>query len=90
MTGTGFSGNYDEYFGLSTDTEAVVYLMMANKLLREQYPFVITVAEVCKISFSYQALCNLQERFSNVQICHMYMDVHLHLSIVYREHSILA
>ena len=46
FTGTGFSGHYDEYFGMSTDTESVTYLMMANKLLRDQYPFIITVAEV--------------------------------------------
>ena len=44
--GAGFSGHYDEYFGLNTDTESVVYLMVANKLLRDKYPFVITVAEV--------------------------------------------
>ncbi len=44
--GTGFSGHYDEYFGLSTDTESVVYLMLANKLLHDTYPFMITVAEV--------------------------------------------
>ena len=30
--GTAFSGDYNEYFGLNTDTEAVVYLMLANHL----------------------------------------------------------
>ena len=27
---TGFSGNYEEYFGMNTDVEALVYLMLAN------------------------------------------------------------
>ncbi|KAF4526452.1 hypothetical protein B566_EDAN014064 [Ephemera danica] len=43
--GDGFSGNYDEYFGLNTDTEAVVYLMLANYMLHKMYPDVTTIAE---------------------------------------------
>ncbi|GLV43109.1 14-Alpha-Glucan Branching Enzyme [Carabus blaptoides fortunei] len=43
--GEGFSGNYDEYFGMNVDTEAVVYLMVANYILHQQYPNVITIAE---------------------------------------------
>ncbi|VBB83794.1 Putative Glycoside Hydrolase Family 13 [Podospora comata] len=43
--GTGFSGGYHEYFGADVDEEAVVYLMLANELLHELYPDVITVAE---------------------------------------------
>ncbi|KAH9268421.1 hypothetical protein BASA83_009420 [Batrachochytrium salamandrivorans] len=43
--GTGFSGNYHEYFGGSVDTEAVIYLMLANHLLHSLYPNVITIAE---------------------------------------------
>ena len=31
--GQGFSGGYHEYFGPNTDTEAVVYLMLANYLV---------------------------------------------------------
>jgi 1,4-alpha-glucan branching enzyme len=31
--GVGFSGNYGEYFGLATDVEACVYLMLANEML---------------------------------------------------------
>ncbi len=46
VLGTGFSGDYNEYFGLNTDTESVVYLMLANHLLHKYYPFMITVAEV--------------------------------------------
>ncbi len=41
----GFSGGYHEYFGASVDEEAVVYLMLANEMLHELYPEVITVAE---------------------------------------------
>ncbi|KAH7073558.1 alpha-glucan branching enzyme [Paraphoma chrysanthemicola] len=43
--GTGFSGGYHEYFGPSVDEEAVVYLMIANELLHQLYPGVITIAE---------------------------------------------
>lgn len=45
--GQGFSGDYNEYFGLNTDTEALCYLMLANHMLHSIYPEVITVAEVC-------------------------------------------
>ncbi|XP_065210394.1 1,4-alpha-glucan-branching enzyme [Planococcus citri] len=43
--GEGFSGNYDEYFGMNVDTEAVVYLMLANDFLHKLYPDVVTIAE---------------------------------------------
>lgn len=43
--GHGFSGDYGEYFGLNTDTESLVYLMVANYMLHQLYPEVITVAE---------------------------------------------
>lgn len=43
--GHGFSGHYDEYFGLNTDSDSLVYLMMANHMLHKFYPFVITIAE---------------------------------------------
>ncbi len=41
----GFSGGYHEYFGAEVDEEAVVYLMLANELLHQLYPDVITIAE---------------------------------------------
>lgn len=41
----GFSGGYHEYFGSDVDEEAVAYLMVANQLLHDKYPNVITVAE---------------------------------------------
>lgn len=43
--GTGFSGGYHEYFGPSVDEEAVVYLILANTMLRELNPNIITIAE---------------------------------------------
>eukprot|EP00762_Andalucia_godoyi_P005540 ANDGO_00549.mRNA.1 1 len=42
--GVGF-GDYSTYFGPSLDYSAVVYLMLANKLLHELYPFIVTIAE---------------------------------------------
>ena len=49
--GTGFSGGYHEYYGPGVDDEGVVYLMLANAMLRELYPDtpegqgIITIAE---------------------------------------------
>ncbi|CAL8082225.1 unnamed protein product [Orchesella dallaii] len=43
--GHGFSGDYNEYFGMNTDTDALVYLMLANDMLHTLYPEVITIAE---------------------------------------------
>ncbi|XP_068240503.1 1,4-alpha-glucan-branching enzyme [Palaemon carinicauda] len=43
--GEGFSGGYHEYYGLSVDVEALVYLMLANELLHNVSPDMITVAE---------------------------------------------
>lgn len=41
----GFSGNYSEYFGMETNVDACVYLMLANDLIHELYPDAISVAE---------------------------------------------
>jgi len=47
VLGQGFSGNYDEYFGLGTDCESLIYLMLANHMLHKFYPsFLLTIAEV--------------------------------------------
>ncbi|XP_022094131.1 1,4-alpha-glucan-branching enzyme-like [Acanthaster planci] len=43
--GAGFSGGYHEYFGLSTDTEALTYLTLANHMLHTFYPDIVTIAE---------------------------------------------
>jgi 1,4-alpha-glucan branching enzyme len=41
----GFSGGYHEYFGPGVDEEAVAYLMIANEMLHDLYPEMITIAE---------------------------------------------
>lgn len=43
--GQGFSGHYDEYFGLNVDTEAIVFLLLTNHLLHTHYSECITIAE---------------------------------------------
>jgi len=40
-----FTGNYEEYFGMSTDVDAVIYLMLVNKLLHDLFPNAIVVGE---------------------------------------------
>ena len=37
--------DYGKYFSLNTDTEAITYLQLANKLIREVNPHAITIAE---------------------------------------------
>lgn len=46
----GFSGHYDEYFGLNVDTEALVYLMLANELVHKLDSRAITIAEVSYVT----------------------------------------
>ncbi|KAL1131894.1 hypothetical protein AAG570_011505 [Ranatra chinensis] len=41
----GFSGDYNEYFGLNVDTDALIYLMLANHVMRITCPNTITIAE---------------------------------------------
>lgn len=43
--GQGFTGDYNEYFNLNVDIEGLVYLMLANYLLQQLYPGIITIAE---------------------------------------------
>jgi 1,4-alpha-glucan branching enzyme len=52
--GVGFSGDYKEYFDMSTDMEALVYLMLANELIHSIYPDAITIAEDVS---GYPSLC---------------------------------
>lgn len=47
--GVGFSGNYEEYFNYGVDEEGVVYLMLANDMLHQLYPNIITIAEGTRI-----------------------------------------
>jgi hypothetical protein len=46
FTGHSFSGTYNEYFGLATDTESFNYLQLANYVSQSLYPETITIAEV--------------------------------------------
>uniref|UniRef100_A0A287DET0 1,4-alpha-glucan branching enzyme n=1 Tax=Ictidomys tridecemlineatus TaxID=43179 RepID=A0A287DET0_ICTTR len=43
--GQSFSGDYNEYFGLQVDEDALTYLMLANHLIHTLYPDSITIAE---------------------------------------------
>lgn len=43
--GTGFSGNYEEYYGSDADEEAIAYLMLANDVVHTLYPSAVTIAE---------------------------------------------
>ncbi|KAF4799281.1 1,4-alpha-glucan-branching enzyme [Turdus rufiventris] len=43
--GTGFSGDYNEYFGLHVDEDALCYLMLANHMINTLHPECITIAE---------------------------------------------
>lgn len=67
--GEGFSGNYDEYFGLNVDTEAVVYLMLANMILHEHYPNVTTIAEVIYYVLYILKFCNNWFYFRMFLVC---------------------
>ncbi|CAI9725336.1 4-alpha-glucan-branching enzyme-like [Octopus vulgaris] len=60
--GHGFSGHYDEYFGLNTDTESLNYLTLANYILHKAYPFIVTIAE--EVS-GMPALCRPVEEGGN-------------------------
>ncbi|KZV48446.1 1,4-alpha-glucan-branching enzyme 1, chloroplastic/amyloplastic [Dorcoceras hygrometricum] len=40
-----FTGNYNEYFGVATDVDAVAYLMLANDLIHGLFPNAITIGE---------------------------------------------
>lgn len=40
-----FTGNYNEYFGLATDVEAVVYLMLVNDLIHGLFPEAVAIGE---------------------------------------------
>lgn len=43
--GEGFSGDYNEYFGLNTDTDALNYLQLANYITHKLHPNCVTIAE---------------------------------------------
>ncbi|XP_066555963.1 1,4-alpha-glucan-branching enzyme isoform X2 [Amia ocellicauda] len=43
--GVGFSGDYNEYFGLQVDEDSLIYLQVSNYILHTLYPDCITIAE---------------------------------------------
>lgn len=43
--GHGFSGDYNEYFGLNTHTDSFNYLQLANHFIHTTHPTAITIAE---------------------------------------------
>ena len=47
--GHGFSGDYNEYYNEQLDIDSVVYFMLVNKIMKELYPNIISIAEGCKI-----------------------------------------
>lgn len=49
-----FTGNYNEYFGYATDTDAVVYLMVVNDMIHGLFPDAISIGEDV-------SLCPLEE-----------------------------
>lgn len=51
LIGKEFSGDYNEYFGLDVDEDALCYLMLANHMINFLHPDCITIAEV-KSEFS--------------------------------------
>jgi len=52
--GVSFTGNYQEYFGMQTDLDGIVYLMLANTLIHRIRPHAISIAE--EVS-GFPALC---------------------------------
>lgn len=40
-----FTGNYEEYFGMATDVDALVYLMLVNYMVHSFWPGAITIGE---------------------------------------------
>ncbi|CAL8107118.1 unnamed protein product [Calicophoron daubneyi] len=73
---TCFTGLYSEYFGMSVDSAAVTYLMLANHFLHNKYPFMVTVAEdvsgmptLCRpiheggIGFDYRLAMGIPDRW---------------------------
>jgi len=43
--GTGFSGDYNEYFGMNVDTDALTYMSLANKIFHDIDANTVTIAE---------------------------------------------
>lgn len=83
--GVGFSGGYHEYFGPSVDRSCLAYLTLANHMLHEMYPFIITIAEdvsgmpgICRstkeggIGFDYRLAMAIPDKW--IEILKKYKD----------------
>lgn len=64
-SGTGFSGDYSEYFGLQVDEDSLVYLMLANHILHTLYPSCITIAEVKTVTHVHLCLEELLKFYTS-------------------------
>ena len=53
----GFTGNYNEYFGYTTDVDAVVYLMLVNDVIHGLFPEAVTIGEDVCYPFKSLKLC---------------------------------
>jgi len=72
--GQGFSGHYDDYFGLNVDSDALTYLMLANYTLHTLYPQCITIAEVTYLILKIIRL-NIALLIHRMYLeCHHYVD----------------
>jgi 1,4-alpha-glucan branching enzyme len=40
-----FTGHYDEYFGMNTDVDAVVYMMLMNNMIHDLFPNAVVIGE---------------------------------------------
>lgn len=52
--GYGFTGDYKEYFNENAEMDAIVYLMLANEVIKKNHPHAITIAEDVS---GYPTLC---------------------------------
>ena len=78
--GEGFSGDYHEYFGLNVDEEALMYLMLANYLLHQLSPEMITIAEVCLFSGKVLRLLSIHLVTLLIKSTHRYFKLIVKIS----------
>ncbi|KAF7111913.1 hypothetical protein CFC21_111868 [Triticum aestivum] len=73
---TSFTGNYKEYFGLDTNVDAIIYMMLANHLIHKLLPEATIIAEdvsvmpvLCRpvdeggVGFDYRQAMAIPERW---------------------------
>ncbi|XP_048546729.1 1,4-alpha-glucan-branching enzyme, chloroplastic/amyloplastic-like isoform X2 [Triticum urartu] len=75
---TSFTGNYKEYFGLDTNVDAIIYMMLANHLIHKVLPEATIIAEdvsgmpvLCRpvdeggVGFDYRQAMAIPERWAD-------------------------